>query len=69
MCTCVQSRLQCNTLTDATIIPMLVCAQARVPPSLLGRAAQYVVEEEEFRDILDTASAVERPGAGTNMGL
>ena len=38
-------------------------AQARVPPTLAGRVARYAVEEEEFQDILDSASVVEKPGA------
>jgi hypothetical protein len=41
-------------------------AQARVPPTLAGRVAQYTVEEEEFQDILDTASVVEKPGMVTD---
>ena len=40
-----------------------------MPPSLEGRVAQYTVEEEEFEDILDTASMVERPSTGAGMGL
>ncbi|KAK9834031.1 hypothetical protein WJX81_004759 [Elliptochloris bilobata] len=43
--------------------------EARVPPTLQGRVAQYAVEEEEFRDILDTATFVERPGAGTDTSV
>ena len=48
---------------------MRAYAQARVPPSLEGRVAQYAVEEEEFEDILDTASMVERPGTDADMSM
>ncbi len=37
-----------------------------MPPTLAGRVAQYTVEEEEFQDILDTASVVEKPGMVTD---
>ena len=48
---------------------VFLCAQARVPPTLQGRVEQYAVEEEEFLDILDTASFVERPGTSTNINM